>query len=295
MKFPVPYYAGMKPAYSNAGDMSNKGWEISIGHRNKINDFTYGVTFTLNDNRNKITDLNGLNSQDKTLVEGYPNQGIWGYLTDGYYKDWDDVANSPKLSNAARPGFVKYKKVYKGEDTDPMLIDSRDMVYLGDPFPHFEYGLTLNAGWKNFDLTVFFQGVGQRSAYMSGIGLKPFANGANLFRHQLDSWTPENQNAEYPILVPEANSSDNYVKSDKWVRDASYCRLKNLVIGYTLPSAVASKLKIASLRLYVSGQNLFTISDFYSGYDPEASYSGTQGGEFYPIMQTFTFGLDLKF
>lgn len=110
MKFPVPYYAGMKPAYSNAGDMSNKGWEISIGHRNKINDFTYGVTFTLNDNRNKITDLNGLNSQDKTLVEGYPNQGIWGYLTDGYYKDWDDVANSPKLSNAARPGFVKYKK-----------------------------------------------------------------------------------------------------------------------------------------------------------------------------------------
>lgn len=295
MKFPVPYYAGMKPAYSNAGDMSNKGWEISIGHRNKINDFTYGVTFTLNDNRNKITDLNGLNSQDKTLVEGYPNQGIWGYLTDGYYKDWDDVANSPKLSNAARPGFVKYKKVYKGEDTDPMLIDSRDMVYLGDPFPHFEYGLTLNAGWKNFDLTVFFQGVGQRSAYMSGIGLKPFANGSNLFRHQLDSWTPENQNAEYPILVPEANSSDNYVKSDKWVRDASYCRLKNLVIGYTLPSAVASKLKIASLRLYVSGQNLFTISDFYSGYDPEASYSGTQGGEFYPIMQTFTFGLDLKF
>ncbi len=81
-----------------------------------------------------------------------------------------------------------------------MLIDSRDMVYLGDPFPHFEYGLTLNAGWKNFDLTVFFQGVGQRSAYMSGIGLKPFANGANLFRHQLDSWTPENQNAEYLFL-----------------------------------------------------------------------------------------------
>ena len=97
-----------------------------------------------------------MNSQDKTLVEGYPNQGIWGYLTDGYYKDWDDVANSPKLSNAARPGFVKYKKVYKGEDTDPMLIDSRDMVYLGDPFPHFEYGLTLNAGWKNFDLTRVF-------------------------------------------------------------------------------------------------------------------------------------------
>lgn len=295
MKFPLPYYAGMQPAYSNAGDMSNKGWEVSISHKNRINDFNYGVTFSLNDNRNEITNLNGLNSQDKTQVEGYPNKGIWGYLTDGYYQDWDDVANSPKLGNSARPGYVKYKKVYTGEGVDPMLIDSRDLVYLGDPFPHFEYGLNLNAGWKNFDLTVFFQGVGQRSAFMSGIGLKPFSNGANLFKHQMDSWTEENRNAEFPILVPEANANDNYVKSDKWVRDASYCRLKNLVVGYTLPETLTKKMKIGSLRLYISGQNLFTISNFYSGYDPEITYDGNTGGEFYPIMQTFTFGLDLKF
>ncbi|MCS3242748.1 hypothetical protein [Bacteroides ovatus] len=127
-----------------------RGWEVSVSHKNKLNDFTYGVTFTLSDNRNKITNLNGLNSQDKTMVEGYPNKGIWGYVTDGYYKDWDDVNNSPKLGDA-RPGFVKYVKVYQGEDSDPMTIDTRDMVYLGDPFPHFEYGVTLNAGWKNFD------------------------------------------------------------------------------------------------------------------------------------------------
>lgn len=172
MKFPLPYYVGMSPAYTNAGDMSNKGWEVSVSHKNKLNDFTYGVTFTLSDNRNKITNLNGLNSQDKTMVEGYPNKGIWGYVTDGYYKDWDDVNNSPKLGDA-RPGFVKYVKVYQGEDSDPMTIDTRDMVYLGDPFPHFEYGVTLNAGWKNFDFTAFFQGVGQRVNYMSGVGLKP--------------------------------------------------------------------------------------------------------------------------
>lgn len=295
MKFPLPYYAGMKPAYTNAGDMTNKGWEVSISHKNRINDFTYGVTFTLNDNRNEITNLNGLNSQDKTQVEGYPNKGIWGYLTDGYFQDWNDIANSPQMGKSARPGYVKYKKVYTGEGVDPMVIDSRDLVYLGDPFPHFEYGLNLNAGWKNFDFTAFFQGVGQRSAFMSGIGLKPFSNGANLFRHQMDSWTPDNPNAAYPILVPESNASDNYVKSDKWVRDASYCRLKNVVLGYTLPEALTKKMKIGSLRFYVSGQNLFTISNFYSGYDPEVTYDGNQGGEFYPIMQTFTFGLDLKF
>lgn len=295
MRFPLPYYAGMQPAYTNAGDMTNKGWEISISHKNQIGDFNYGVTFTLNDNRNKVTNLNGLNSQDKTLVEGYPSQGIWGYLTDGYYLDWDDVANSPKLSNSARPGFVKYKKVYQGEGVDLLLIDSRDMVYLGDPFPHFEYGVNLTAGWKNFDFTAFIQGVGQRSTYMSGIGLKPFSNGANLFRHQMDSWTPDNLDAEYPILVPEANSADNYVKSDKWVKDASYCRLKNVVLGYTLPQDITKKMGIGSLRVYVSGQNLLTFSKFFDGYDPEVSYSGSQGGEFYPIMQTFTFGLDLKF
>ena len=294
MKFPLPYYVGMSPAYTNAGDMSNKGWEVSVSHKNKLNDFTYGVTFTLSDNRNKITNLNGLNSQDKTMVEGYPNKGIWGYVTDGYYKDWDDVNNSPKLGDA-RPGFVKYVKTYQGEDSDPMTIDTRDMVYLGDPFPHFEYGVTLNAGWKNFDFTAFFQGVGQRVNYMSGVGLKPFANGSNLFRHQMDSWTPDNQDAAYPILVPEANAGPNYQKSDKWVRDASYCRLKNVVLGYTLPNSWTKKLNIGSLRVYASGQNLFTISNFYKGYDPEVAYSGSVGGEFYPIMQTFTFGIDLKF
>lgn len=111
----------------------------------------------------------------------------------------------------------------------------------------------------------------------------------------MDSWTPDNLDAEYPILVPEANSADNYVKSDKWVKDASYCRLKNVVLGYTLPQDIIKKMGIGSLRVYVSGQNLLTFSKFFDGYDPEVSYSGTQGGEFYPIMQTFTFGLDLKF
>lgn len=130
---------------------------------------------------------------------------------------------------------------------------------------------------------------------MSGVGLKPFANGANLFKHQLDSWTEDNPNAAYPILVPEANAGDNYVRSDKWVRSGAYCRLKNMVLGYTLPKKVVQSIGINNLRVYVGAQNLFTIDNFYKGYDPEVSYGGSVGGEFYPIMQTFTFGLDVKF
>ncbi|RZK60747.1 MAG: TonB-dependent receptor [Pedobacter sp.] len=295
LRFPLPYYAGQQPAFTNAGDMENKGWEIAVGYKDKIRDFSYGITVSVNDNRNKITDLNGLNSQDKTQVVGYPNNGVWGYLSDGYYKDAADVASSPKLSNSARPGFVKYKKIFEGPGVDPLLIDSRDQVYLGDPFPHYEYGVNLTAGWKNFDFNAFIQGIGQRSAFLSGIGLKPFANGSNLFRHQLDSWTPENPDAEFPILVPEANSADNFVRSDKWVRNAFYGRLKNVVLGYTLPKKLTQKMKLQNIRLYVSGQNLFTISKFYEGYDPEVSYGGSLGGEFYPIMQTYTFGLNVSF
>jgi hypothetical protein len=189
---------------------------------------------------------------------------------------------------------VKYVKT-DPSGLNPNLITESDKVYLGDPFPHFEYGLNLTANYSNFDLTVFFQGVGERKVMMSGIGLRPFANGSNLFTHQLDSWTPTNPNAEYPILVPEANSADNFVTSDKWVQDGSYLRLKNVVLGYSMPKSVVDKAKLDGVRFYLSGQNLFTLSKFFSGYDPEVSYGGSLGGEFYPIMQTFTIGANLKF
>ena len=295
LRFPLPYYAGQQPAFTNAGDMENKGWEVAIGYRNKVKEFNYGINVSVNDNRNKITNLNGLNSQDRTQVEGFPNNGIWGYLNNGYYQDLNDVATSPRLSGAARPGFLKYKKIFEGPGVDPLLIDSRDIVYLGDPFPHYEFGVNLTASWKSFDFITFLQGIGQRSAFLSGVGLRPFANGANLFRHQVDYWTPDNPNAAYPILVPEGNSADNFVRSDKWVRNAAYARVKNVVLGYTVPKQFTQKLKLANLRFYVSGQNLFTLSNFYDGYDPEVSYGGSVGGDFYPIMQTYTFGLNVNF
>lgn len=294
MVYPVPYYTGLNATHSNAGDMRNKGWELSVTYKEKIGDVSFSATGTLSNNENEVTKLYGLFT-DRSVTEGYPYGGYWGYLTDGYYADWDDVNNSPKLTSSARPGYVKYKKL--DPNTDPMKIGDTDKVYLGDPFPHYEYGLKLDATWKNFDVSVFFQGVGKRKILMSGIGIKPFSNGANLFKHQLDSWTYENpnQNAEYPILVPEANSADNFVTSDKWVKNGAYLRLKNVMIGYTLPKSIIQKIKFDSARFYVSGQNLFTLSSTFKGYDPEVSYGGSLGGEFYPIMQTFTFGIDLKF
>ena len=295
MVFPVPYYTGLNATYSNAGNMRNEGWELTISYKNKIRDLNYSVTGVFSNNENTITDLKGNTFSDNSIKEGYPRGGYWGYITDGYFADWDDVNNSAKISKSARPGYVKYRKIDTSPGTDPLLIGNNDKVYLGDPFPHYEYGLNMTANWKNFDLTIFVQGVAKRKVMMSGIGLQPFANGANLFKHQLDSWTPENPNAEYPVLVPEANSSDNFVTSDKWVKSGAYMRLKNIVLGYSLPKRWVDKVKFESARVYVSGQNILTLSSFYKGYDPEVNYGGSLGGEFYPIMQTFSFGLDIKF
>ena len=291
--YPVTYYTGLNATFSNAGDMENRGFEANVNYRGNIGEFKYNVTATLSNNENKITKLYG-NYSDRSVTVGYPNNGIWGYLTNGYYVDADDVANSPTLSNSANPGYVKYVKT-DTSGLNPNQITDSDKVYLGDPFPHYEYGLNLAGNWKNFDFTMFFQGVGERKVALSGIGLRPFFNGSNLFTHQLDSWTPDNLDAEYPILVPEANSADNFVTSDKWVKNGAYLRMKNVVLGYNFPKSFLEKTKIDGIRLYVSAQNLFTISSFYSGYDPEVSYGGSLGGEFYPIMQTYTIGANFKF
>lgn len=291
--YPVTYFTGLNPTFSNAGDMENKGFEANLNYRGKIGEFGYNVTATLSNNENKITKLYG-SYPNRSVTVGYPNNGLWGYLTDGYYLDAEDVANSPTLSNAASPGYVKYVKTDES-GAYPNQITESDKVYLGDPFPHYEYSLNLFCEWKNLDFTIFFQGVGERQVALSGIGLRPFFNGSNLFVHQIDSWTPDNLDAAYPILVPEANSADNFELSDRWVKEGSYLRLKNVVLGYSLPKSFLEKAKIEGLRLYVSAQNLFTISSFYDGYDPEVNYGGNLGGEFYPIMQTYSIGANLKF
>lgn len=293
MKFPPPYYIGLNPAYTNAANMRNIGWEIALGYKGEIGkDFNYSVSLVLDDTRNKITDMKGLTYQDKSYVVGYPANGHWGYKTDGYFQTDEDVANSPYFDlKTPKKGYVKYVNQTEGDN----LITQDDQVFLGDPFPHYNYGIKLWGEWKGLDLNIFIQGVGEQAKFMSGLGVVPFAQGASLYAHQLDTWTPENPNAQYPILLPWAQVGNNFDKSDKYVRSGAYVRLKNVELGYRIPQSITEKVKINYLRFYVSGQNLLTFSNYVKGFDPEASVTGTNGGEFYPIMRTFTFGLDIRF
>ena len=291
MKFPPPYFQGLNAAYRNASSMKNTGWEVALHYRSKLDKVKYGVSFILDDVKNEITDLNGLTFQDKSNVVGYPHNGIWGYQTDGYFQTMDEVLDAPYFNTKIpQKGYVKYVN-----QNDDNVIDSNDQIYLGDPFPHYNFGVRLNAEWNGFDALVFIQGVGKRAVSISGIGLVPFSNGSTIFSHQTDTWSETNPNAAYPILLPEANAGDNFQRSDKWVREGAYARLKTVEFGYTVPKSFCKKLSIQDVRLFLSGQNLLTVSDFYKGYDPEVQYGGSNGGEFYPIMRTITFGIDIKF
>src|SRR5690606_3150636 len=136
------------------------------------------------------------------------------------------------------------------------VIDTKDRVIIGNPSPRYEYSFTLGADWQGVDFSVFFQGVGKRDMFYTGPGARPlFGANTTLYKHQLDSWTEENRDAAYPILLNDvAGTGSNNIVSDYWIRSVSYLRLKNLVIGYTLPDKFTKKFDVQTLRFYFSGQ-----------------------------------------
>lgn len=297
-QLPIPMYVGLTSAWENAGTMRNKGWDLSISYRDKTGDLTWSVTGNLSDVKNEILNLYGKEYISGTTItrEGLPYNSWYGYLSDGYFQDADEIEKSPVYGdnkNNVKPGYIRYKDISGPEGKPDGVINDNDRTMIGNPFPRYQYGLSLGAEWKGFDVSLFLQGVGKKDILLSGSGARPFYVGRTIFKYQLDSWTPENRYAEYPLLLIDGNNTNpNNIVSDFWIKSGAYMRLKNFVIGYTLPANILGKIKIDYLRLYISGQNLFTVSNAYKGYDPEESVSG---GSFYPVMKTFTFGIDFRF
>ena len=299
-QFPVPIFVGMTSPWENAGSMRNTGWEVSLTWRDRIADFNYYVKANLSDVKNKIIDLYGKEYVGSTTIttEGEPYGSWYGYVADGYFQSREEIDNSPVYGgNPAnvKPGYIKYKDI-SGPDGEPDgKIDNYDRTIIGNPTPRYEFGLTLGGDWKGLDFSLFFQGVGKKDVFYSGAGARALCGNYTIYKYQLDTWTEDNRNAQFPLLLEDPTGANpNNLCSSFWVKSGAYLRLKNIVIGYTIPSKITKKIDISKVRFYASAQNLFTLkNNFYQGFDPETAVSS--GSSCYPVNKTFLFGVNVEF
>ena len=288
---PISYLTGLGASETNAGKVRNTGWEVSLTHRNKINDFNYSVGFNISDVKNELLDFAGNEpsiSGWTILKEGESVNSFYGYESDGLFQTQDEIDNHATQPNQSqlRPGDIKL--VDQNGDGE---INDEDRKVIGSSIPRYSVGLNLYMEYKGFDCSAFMQGVMKAENYFYGAPNEGPAYEIFTTKRVLDRWTPDNPDASFPRLEAASNKN-NYLYNDFWIRDASYLRLKNLQIGYSLPQSVLDKWKIDKLRLYIGGTNLFTITDVESGLDPE-TYDGRPN--YYPPVSTYTMGVQLRF
>lgn len=303
LKVPQPDVLGLIVPDQNAGDVSNKGWELALGWNDRAGEFRYGFTAQLSDVKNEVLNLGGVppTIADRITQVGYPIDAFYGYRTDGIAQESDfsiDQATGKRVPNfpifaadAPRvgPGDLKYVDL----NGDGVITAGEDRTVIGDAFPRYSYSFRGDFGYKGFDMSFFLQGVAKANGYINGVGMHTFqANGAFPQEVHRDRWTPENTGAWYPRFTYLDTRNTTARISDYWLQDAAYLRLKNVQLGYTLPQALSKKWRAERLRLFASAENLFTKSDFYYGYDPETASSS---GGAYPQIKTITFGINLIF
>jgi hypothetical protein len=231
------------------------------------------------------------------IVEGFPVNSIFGFLTDGYFSNADEVKAAAFQDNRTGPGDVKYiDRNGDGRITigSGNTNDMGDLVYLGNIQPRYLFGTTLTMNWKGIDFSAFIQGVGKRVFRPERETIAPLlVTWKQALAIHRDYWTPENPNAFYPR--PFTGGNHNYLVSDKWLLNGQYARLKNIQIGYTLPTKLTQRAKISRVRVFFSGQDILTFSKLgrFKGYfDPEQRDNIEND---YPFFATASGGINLNF
>lgn len=300
-----PAVAGAAAPTQNAADLKTNGWELSLNWRDQIGNVNYGIGFNLYDSRSIITKYK---NERKTLGTYYVGQKIgeiWGFLTDGFYTA-DDFNTNGSLKEGvvaingvtSHEGDIKYKnlrddesyvnKITEGENT---LDNPGDKVVIGNNRARLQYGANGFVAWKGLNFSFILQGVGKRDAWIGGDITFPMTDQyGTLYKHQVGRiWTKDNPNAFYGRIYENGGSSQgaNQKVSDKFLYNAAYMRVKNLTLSYTFPKTYISKLSLNGLKVFVSGENLFTFDHLPSGIDPE-NLSWT-----YPYSSTISFGINV--
>ncbi len=305
---PLPPSFGPDGTRQNVGAMKNTGLEFQgVYFSNRQQEFQWDVSANVSRNRNEVLRLAVEDGEiflgQNQVGQGYtadlpptitrpgdPVFSFYGFETNGLFQTQSEILDAPQQQNA-QPGDVRFV-----DQNGDNVIDNDDRVILGNYLPDFIYGVNLSAQWRNFDARVFFQGSQGNDVYNGFRSL--LTQTTRLFNgdpERLEGWTPQNTSTDVPRIALEDNNRNRRM-SDRFLEDGSYLRLKNLTIGYTVPFAGNSS--ISNLRLYVSGQNLLTITG-YSGLDPEIGsiaqgLVGFDDGR-YPQAQSFLFGAQLGF
>lgn len=298
---------GQKISEMNTGELKNFGWEFEVGHRNKIGDVSYNVNANLSIIKNKLTtlgvgnveQLNGMVGNGSDLFIGYPIQMYYGYVSDGVFLGENDIKSwydQSKVTPNPQPGDIRYKDISGPDGVPDGKIDPNyDRVYLGSRIPKFTFGLNLGVEYKGLDLSVLLQGVAGVTGMLDGFAGWAFRGDGNIQKWQAEGrFDPANPTRypAYPRLEDLSNSTTpNIVTSDFWTQDASYIRLKNIQLGYTFPKKMLQAAKISNLRVYVQAENPLCWNKYKPGWDPEINTSGN----YYPILATYTFGVNFKF
>ncbi|NHE56653.1 SusC/RagA family TonB-linked outer membrane protein [Cyclobacterium plantarum] len=313
---PLPAVLGSTVPKRNEGEIKTRGWELELSWKNQVSpDFRYEIRGQLADYRSTVVDYNNPTGLLNTFYPGQDLNEIWGYRYDGHFQTEaeinEGVDQSFIYSGLWRTGDFRYKdlngdgKIDIGNNT---VGDPGDLEIIGNTTPRYTYGFNLNAQYKNFDVSVFFQGVAKRdwtfgnSSVFRGPAAGPMHN--NVLEDHMDYWRDEtsalgaNPDAYFPRPYAQffGENAKNYgTPTDHLIQNAAYLRLKNLQIGYSLPQKIAEKVLLTNARIFVSGENLLTFTDLMF-FDPEALAGRWYGaGDAYPLSTTMSAGLNLNF
>ena len=286
----IPGYVGFDDPQRNSGKMETKGYELSVNWSDQVGDFSYSVGFNFSDAVSEMTDLGGTEFLgDKVKMEGSEFDEWYGYVSDGLILTPEDL-EGPVFDKTQQLGSVKYKDI-SGPDgvPDGKISPEYDRVLLGGSQPRFLYGGNVSLAYKNLDFSMAFQGVGKQLVKMHNFMWE------NRPYYADNHWSPYNtdeQNAavRYPVLSEKSKSADHKL-SDFWLFNGRYFRMKNITVGWTLPKNWTEKILLNSARVYVAGNDLFCISKYPEGWDPETPASGSV----LPVTSSVIFGLQVNF
>ena len=296
----LPNIMGISTPSYNVGELKSWGKELEVKWRDKVGKWEYHVSANISDNQNSLEKYNGKNSIGTgglvSLLEGYPLNSVWGYTTGGYIQNQADLdaykrdIPTPYFTNLA-PGDIKYLdlnhdgKISAGGGTP---TDPGDLVYLGTTNARYAYGFDFGFNWKGFDFSTFFQGAMVRKFLISEETLSPMLGTADMpWTIHMDRWTPDNPNAFFPRMYQ--TDAHNFKASDRWAQNGNYIRLKNIQVGYTVPTSHSSYIR--SIQVYVSGQDLWESTKVLSVFDPEVGNNVSATS--YPFYRTISFGFNV--